>query len=371
MPPASGMTPIVLAQAGALRYFLVSPQHARGGEFNTVGLCLQYPGMDRVMSIPILSFDRIIDVLRTAKQPYHANYLAMYSSWYGGIVTDPALMMVPVDDHMVHRGDGVFEAFKCTAWNIYSLDRHLDRMDVSLASSQLELPVDRPRLIDIIRRTIRAGKCGNCLIRLLVSRGPGSFSANPFETVGSQIYVVSFAFGGAPPARYEKGVKLVTSRVPVKSEYFATVKNCNYLPNVLMVKEALDAGADFTVSIDERGFLAEAATENIGIVTRRGELLVPRFLRILRGITVTRALEFAQRMVGSDLASVAQVDITREQALDAAEILVFGTSFDVFPVVSFDGRKIGEGVPGPIFKKLLELFREDESTNPAMLTPVN
>ncbi|MCE5335213.1 MAG: aminotransferase class IV [Desulfobacteraceae bacterium] len=323
------------------------------------------------MSIPILSFDQVIDYLLASRQPYYEKYLAMYSSWYGGIVTDPALMMVPVDDHMVHRGDGVFEAFKCTRWNIYSLDRHLDRMQASLDGSQLSLPVSREGLIDIIRRTIRAGNCGDCLVRLLISRGPGSFSANPYDSIASQIYVVAFAYNGPPPSRYEKGVKLVTSRVPLKSEFFATVKNCNYLPNVLMVKEALDSGADFSVSIDERGFLAETATENVGIVTKNGEFLVPRFLRTLRGITVSRALQFAEQMEGSDLKSVVQADITREQALDATEVFVFGTSFDIFPVVEYDGRKIGDGAPGPIFKKLLQRFREDESSNTALLTPVN
>ena len=48
---------------------------------------------------------------RGHKPAYHANYYAMYSSWWGGITTEPNLMVVPVDDHMVHRGDGLFETF--------------------------------------------------------------------------------------------------------------------------------------------------------------------------------------------------------------------------------------------------------------------
>jgi len=279
-------------------------------------------------------------------------------------------MMLPLDDHMVHRGDGVFEVFKCTDWNIYALARHLDRMKRSMAASFLEPPVDEKRLIEIVCATVRAGNSGNCLVRLFVSRGPGSFSANPFESVGSQLFVVAVAHEPAAPEKYEKGVKLVTTDIPIKTEYFATIKNCNYLPNVLMKKKALDRGADYSVSLDEKGFLAEGSTENIGIVSKKGELLIPRFSRILRGITVTRAMELARKLTGAQLTSTAEADITPEQACDAAEILIFGTSFIIFPVVEYDGNRIGNGRPGPVFRRLLELMAEDQAKNREMLTPV-
>jgi len=322
------------------------------------------------MSVPILSFDQVIDGLLSMKQPYFSNYLAVYSSWYGGIITDPALMMLPLDDHMVNRGDGVFEVFKCIDWNIYALARHLDRMKHSMEGSFLEPPVDSQRLIEIVRATVRAGNSGTCLVRIYVSRGPGSFSPSPYETVGSQLYVIVTALE-VSPEKYEKGVKLATTGIPIKTDYFANLKNCNYLPNVLMKKEALDRGADYSVSLDERGFLAEGATENIGIVTKKGELLIPRFSRILRGITVTRAIELASRFAGDRISAVAEADITREQAAEAAEILVFGTSFNIFPVVEYDGNRIADGRPGPVFRRLAELMVEDQTKNRDMLTPVN
>ncbi|MHC1724448.1 MAG: aminotransferase class IV [Syntrophobacteraceae bacterium] len=322
------------------------------------------------MSVPLLSFDQVVDGLLSKKQPYFSNYLAMYSSWYGGIVTDQALMMLPIDDHMVHRGDGVFEAIKCTNWNIYLLDRHLDRLNRSLATSYLQPPVDRSSLVQIIRETVLAGNAGDCLIRVFISRGPGSFGVSPYESIASQLYVVVTAFQPPAPEKYEKGITLATSSVPIKSDYFATAKHCNYLPNVLMKKEATDAGAYFPVSLDENGFLAESATENIGIVTKKGELLVPRFSRILRGTTVTRALELAALVTGVELTAVAEADITREQAYEASEILAFGTTFGVLPIVEYDGKKIGDGRPGKVFRRFLDLISEDQSGNRDMFTPV-
>ncbi len=322
------------------------------------------------MQTRILSFDQVIDGLISLNRPHFVNYLAMYSSWYGGIILDPALMMAPIDDHLFHRGDGIFEAFTCRNWNIYALDRHLDRLEKGAAVLDLEISVTRPRLVEIIGETIRAGNSGDCAVRLFVSRGPGSFSANPYESVAAQLYVVITALPQTPPSRYERGVILKTSAVPVKTDYLATVKTCNYLPNVLMKKEAVDAGVDFTISLDEHGYLGEGATENIGILTKGGDLLVPRFRRILRGITVTRAIDLAATLVGKEIRSVSEADVSREQAYTASEMFVFGTSVNVLPVIEFDGKKIGDGRPGPVYKRLLELFVEDELTNKEMLTSV-
>ena len=321
------------------------------------------------MPIQILSFDEVIDHLIASSRPHFSNYLAMYSSWYGGIVVDPALMMVPMDDHLVHRGDGVFEALKCVGWNIYALQQHLDRLDETAAVLGLDIPMDRSALIETILETIRAGNSGDCTIRLFVSRGPGSFSANPYESVASQVYLIVTSLLTPPKERYERGVVLATSSIPTKHDRFATVKTCNYLQNVLMKKEAKDLGADFPVSIDEEGFLGEGATENVGILTMKGELLLPRFRRILRGITITRAAELARSLIGHGLNTVAEADITREQAYEAAEMFVFGTTINILPVVEYDGRKIGGGRPGPVHGKLLDLLLRDER-NMDMLTPV-
>ena len=318
-----------------------------------------------------LSFDQVVDRLLGEQKPYYGNYLAMYSSWYGGIVTDPPLMMVPIDDHLVHRGDGIFEAFRCVAGNLYGLERHLDRFERSARGAMLDLPLSRPQLVEIVLATVRAASIADCVVRVFVSRGPGGFSANPYECPAGQVYVVATRF--TPPAREkrERGVSLLSSRIPAKAERFANIKNCNYLPNVLMKKEAVDAGVDFTISLDENGYIGEGGTENVGIITRQGEFLVPKFERVLRGVTVTRMMELAAELVRSgELQRVAEADIPLAQAYEAAEAFIFGTTQDVLPVRSYDGRTIGQGRPGAFFAKFQELLHEDMRTNPEMLTRV-
>jgi branched-chain amino acid aminotransferase len=323
------------------------------------------------MTVRTLSFDEVLDRLVHLWKPYHDNYLAMYSSWYGGIIRDPALMMVPVDDHLVHRGDGVFEVFKCVRNHIYALHRHLDRMEQSAKVSMLDLPMDRSELVKAITATVAASEAEDCLVRLLVSRGPGGFSASPYESLDRQVYIVVTAHHELPREKYEEGVRLRTSRVPIKQEFFANIKSCNYLPNVLMKKEAEDAGVDFTVSLDERGFLGEGPTENVGFITRDREFLVPRFDRILKGITVSRMMELVRPLVESgELRAAEEADITPALARESREIMMFGTSFDVLPVVEYDGLPVGSGRPGPFSRRFLELLREDARNCPEMKTPV-
>ncbi len=325
------------------------------------------------MSEPVqtLSFDTVMDRLLVLKEEYHQNYLAMYSSWYNGIIKEPALMMVPVDDHLVHRGDGIFEAFKCVQWNLYALERHLDRLERSAAGSSLKLPMSRARLQETILATVRAANVPDCLVRLFVSRGPGGFSTNPYECPASQLYIVMTTLNRPPSEKYEYGVTLKSSHIPIKEAYFANMKSCNYLPNVLMKKEAEDSGVDYTVSIDEQNFLGEGPTENVGIITKENEFLVPCFDRILKGITITRMIELAQDLVPTGiLARVGEADITPDQAYEAAEIMMFGTTFDTLAVVNYDGKKIADGRPGPFFKRFMELLEKDLRGCPQMLTPV-
>ena len=323
------------------------------------------------MTLPHLGLEDCQRLAEDLVKPYHQHYLAMYSSVLGGVVTDPFLMTVPVDDHMVHRGDGIFEAFKCVNGNIYNLRAHLERLERSARAVYLTLPVSLEHITDLVIGTIRIAGARDCLIRLFVSRGPGGFTTNPYECPTSQIYIVACNPSVYPKEQSTEGVLIKSSSIPVKKSYFANIKSCNYLPNVLMKKEAVDAGVQYTVSIDENGFLGEGSTENIGLVTPDRTLKFPRFARILKGTTVTRVAELAESLVANGkLEQVVFEDITLNEAYSGAEILLFGTTFDILSAVIFDGHAIGSGRPGEIYQLLHELLTRDIESNSALHTPV-
>ncbi len=293
--------------------------------------------------------------------PARQNYLAMFSSWFGGITREVPLMLVPIDDHVVHRGDGIFEAIKCLDGRIYTLERHLARLERSARFVQMALPYSRTEIIDIIKETIRVGGSRDCLIRLYVTRGPGGFTTNPYECLSTQMYVVITTLKALAEEKFRSGVIMATSQIPVKEGAFATVKSCNYLANVLMRKEAVDAGVDFTVSVDPDGHLAESSTENFAIVTTERELLVPSFTRTLHGITISRVLELAQPLLHTgELKKIAESRFTLEQAYAASEAMFIGTTLDVISAVKFDGHTIGTGRPGPLARHFRELLLQDQ-----------
>ena len=77
-----------------------------------------------------------------------------------------------------------------------------------------------------------------------------------------------------------------------------------------------------------------------------------------------RVMGIAGGLTDTRLSAAAEADITPEQACDAAEVMIFGTSFAILPVVEYDGNRIGDGRPGPVFKLLLGLMAQDETKNP-------
>jgi branched-chain amino acid aminotransferase len=284
----------------------------------------------------------------------------MYSSWYGGIIKDPSLMMVPVDDHLVHRGDGVFEAMKVVQGKVYLMNDHLDRLETSAAQLSIPWPFSREKIVEIIHETVKAAAASEAIVRLFMARGPGGFSTNPYDSVGTQLYCVVTAFKAMPEVKYTEGVLIGKSKIPPKDPWFATIKSCNYLPNVMMKKEAIDRKLDFTIGFDSQGFVTEGSTENIILVNAQGELVRPYLRQILKGTTMMRALHLANDLVRQgQVKGVIEKDLHEKDLLSAKEVMMVGTTLDVLPVTSYEGQKIGDGKVGFVAQTLRRLLRED------------
>ncbi|MBX2989441.1 MAG: aminotransferase class IV [Bdellovibrionaceae bacterium] len=310
----------------------------------------------------ILNEQQWLERLKSQQHTPRSSYRAMYSTWWQGVVTDPRLMLVPVDDHQVHRGDAVFEAMKARNGRIYLEAEHLDRLDRSAAAIALACPFDRARLKGILQDTLQASGLKDALLRLFLSRGPGSFSTNPYESVGAQVTLIVTELKGLPEATVRNGVSLALSKIPPKEGWQARVKSCNYLPNVLMKKEAVDLGVDFTVALTEKGELTEGSTENMVVVTRDGWLARPRPERILAGTTMMRAFSLARQLVAEGLLTgVGERDLSVADLREAREILMIGTTLDVVAATRFEGVAVGAGGPGPVSSRLREMILSDQS----------
>jgi branched-chain amino acid aminotransferase len=269
-------------------------------------------------------------------------------------------MMVPIDDHLVHRGDGVFEAIKVVEGKVFLMDEHLNRLANSAELIGLPLPKSKEEIKSILIETTKAAGTTNAVLRLYISRGPGHFSTNPYDSVGSQMYLVVTNLTKPTDQKYADGVSIGKSQVPPKESWLAKVKTCNYLPNVMMKKESVDRKLDFTIGIDAQGFLTEGSTENIVILDKDGHLIRPELRQILKGTTMMRTFELADKLLkAGKIKSIQEKNISEKDLLEAKEAMMIGTTLDVLPIKEYEGQKIGEGKQGPVAKELLDLLREN------------
>ena len=321
-------------------------------------------------SFRIWTLDDILAERESLRQPWHVNYYAMYSSIWGGCVRDPLLMQVPADDHVVHRGDGVFETMKCVDGSVYALPQHLARLKSSAQAIHLSPLFSEGALQDIVLKTVVAGGNRNALVRMILSRGPGSFGVNPADCPKTELYIIVYRLPPSFMEMHPEGARAIRSRIAVKPSWFATIKSCNYLPNVLMKREASEAGADFALGFDEEGRLTESATENVGIVTSDLDLVLPEPGRMLEGITMERVAKLAvARPSCGGVRRVCRAAIHEGMLRQASEVLIFGTTPDVTSVVRYEETSIGEGRPGPVQSILHRLLVKDICANPDFRTP--
>jgi 4-amino-4-deoxychorismate lyase len=272
---------------------------------------------------------------------------------------------------MVHRGHGVFDTATLTRGMLYQLDAHLDRLLRSAELARITLPFPRDHLRQIILETAAVSGQREGSVRYWLSAGPGGFALGPAECKDSAFYVIVFKPDPYPDRYYSDGMRVITSSIPIKRPFFARIKSTNYLPNVLVALEANAKGADNGIFVDQRGMVAEGSNMNAAFVTADRIFRHPPFDAILSGITIQRVLEFAERLVNQgELKEIRLADIPVTEARQAAEMMLIGSSIKIAPVVEWDGQPIGNGKPGPIAKRLLQLWHEDVATSSDQLVPI-
>lgn len=287
-----------------------------------------------------------LQAMLAAPRPGAEHILAFYDQRVGQICTDPRLLLLPLDDHICHRGDGLFESICYRERKIFALDAHLARMRDGALSLGIDPPCPweeiRARILDVAR----ASGQDHGDLRVFLSRGPGGFGISPQECPQAGLYMVALKKNLPTEELYRKGLTAFTSAIPPKQDYLARIKNTNYLPNVFMAMEARQRGMDVAVAFDENGLMGEAAIANVGIVDAAGRLLCPEIRRILPGTTLLAAMEVAAARM-----PVLQGSIRKDDIATAREMLLFTSSTLCVGVTHFDGRPVGRGElsgrPGP------------------------
>lgn len=263
---------------------------------------------------------------------------------------------ISVFDHGFLYGDGVFEAMRAYGGRVFKLQSHLQRLWESAKAIALKIPLSRGKLTEKVLESLRKNKLKDAYVRLVVSRGEGDLGLDPRKCPHPQIIIITDKISIYPEELYEKGLEIavVSTRRNIPSALNPRIKSLNYLNNILAKIEVNLQGLPEAVMLNKDGYVAECTADNIFIV--EGEALVtpPTWVGALKGITRGVVMELAQK----EGISVQERTFTPAALYASDECFLTGTAAEVIPVTKVDGRAIGDGVAGPMTKRLIKKFRE-------------
>jgi len=273
--------------------------------------------------------------------------------WLDGRIMPVAEARIPVLDHGLLYGDGVFEGIRFYRSRPFQLAAHLDRLEDSARAIALELPRKTSEMATIIGELVEAYGKPDGYIRLIVSRGVGPLGIDPAPCGKPTLIVIADGLTLVSDAIRQRGASLIiaaTRRLPADG-LDPRIKSLNYLNHILARIEANHAGADEAILLNRNGKVAEGTADNLFIV-RDGELRTPPASDgALAGITRRVILELAERVdIPARETTLAPYDL-----YTADECFLTGTGAELIPVREIDGRPIRR-CPGAVFKRLAEAF---------------
>lgn len=257
---------------------------------------------------------------------------------------------VSVMDRGFLFGDGVYEVVPVFGGHCFRLAEHLDRLDASLGATHIPQPLQRAQWQQVIERLIAEHGGGDQAVYLQVTRGVTAVREHRFP---NDCPPTVFAMSRAIPAPPELPEPITCITLEDIRWQRCDIKSTSLLGNVMMTQRALEAGAREAILLRD-GCMWEGATSNVFAVLDGHLYTAPKGHRILGGITRDLIVELAQQH-GLDC---------REEAVPAAalgrisELWISSSTREMVPVTRLDGRPVGTGDIGPVYRRLWGWYRE-------------
>ncbi|HVW24347.1 MAG TPA: aminotransferase class IV [Polyangiaceae bacterium] len=272
-----------------------------------------------------------------------------------GVLSPLAEAKVSVQDRGFLYGDSVFETLRTYRGEPFALDRHLARLERSASLAYIELPLSLAALAGEVRAAVASAGNAESYVRVMITRGRGELGLDPGLAVAPTRVVIVTPLEAPPPAVYERGIAAVTfaARRSADGTEAAGAKIGNYLVSVLATRRAKAAGAAEALIVDGKGAVVEGATSNVFFVAKGALITPPEDDGILPGITRAVALEVARDLSIPVIYRSPQLE---ELAL-FDEVFISSSIRELVAVVRIEGNAVGDGKPGPVYRRLREAFR--------------
>jgi len=278
--------------------------------------------------------------------------------WLDGQLVAWDAAQVHVLTHTLHYGLGVFEGIRCYECHdgrsaIFRLREHIDRLYGSAHVLDLPIPYPRDAIMAACVETVRANRLRECYLRPLVFMGDGEMglAAQP----PTRVAIAAWPWGAyLGDEGMRNGIRVKTSSFARFHPNTLLTKSKavgHYVNSILASREARSSGYDEALLLDVDGYVSEASGENIFIVAE-GVVKTTPLPTVLAGITRHAILR-----VLADLGTpVREERFTRDEIYLADEAFFTGTAAEVTPIRELDGRRIGDGRPGTMTRRLQETF---------------
>jgi branched-chain amino acid aminotransferase len=267
---------------------------------------------------------------------------------------------VSVFDHGLLYGDGVFEGIRSYNRRVFRLENHINRLYEGADAIRLKIPMKKRDMEAKIVETLKINKLDDAYIRVVVTRGVGDLGLDPRKCKDPTIFIITDKIALYPKELYNNGLPITIAKTrrnhPITLD--PRIKSLNYLNNILGRIDAIDAGTEEALMLDIDGYIAECTGDNIFLV-KDGKLYTPPSeIGALEGVTQDLVIDLAKKR-GID---TEYKKMYPEEVFEAEECFLTGTAAEIIPVVSLDGKAIGAGKPGPMYKQLLADFRKVTET---------
>ena len=275
--------------------------------------------------------------------------------YVNGQITPRKDAKVSVFDSVVQGGDAVWEGLRVYKGRIAALDEHLQRMQNSAKALAFELVPSKEKIRDAVFQTLEAnGMWDGAHIRLTLTRGEKITSGmNPrLNQSGCSLIVLA---EWKPPVYSDSGIRVITSSVRRNTAQCldSKIHHNNLLNNILAAIEANVAQVDSAIMLDVNGFVSETNDTNIFLV-HDGALLTPFADSCLPGLTRQMILDIAH----SKGIRAIEKNLSLTELYTADEVFTTGTMGELTPILTADGREIGDGKTGAMTRRMQELHRE-------------
>ncbi len=281
--------------------------------------------------------------------------------WMNGKLVPFKNAKVHVLTHALHYSTSIFEGIRCydtpEGSAIFRLPEHVDRFFNSAKAYSMKMPYSKKKISDGIINTVKASKLKQCYIRPLAYYGYGTMGLTPTNNkVDVSISCWEWKMGESKAGKFS-GARCKISkwiRIDSKSQPMQAKSAANYSNAALARMEALNAGYDEAIMLNNKGHVAEGSAENIFVV-KNGKIITPPLdADILNGITRDSAI----KLLKSNKIKVIEKNLKINDLLKADEIFMTGTAAEVKSVTRVNKTKIGSGKMGDITKELQESFMD-------------